>query len=79
MSCEYCGNGDAIFKIGVISRASWGWGGDTKITIDQADEHKNVIFIDRGYMRSVAKDDCDCMDHGEKVKINYCPFCGDTL
>ena len=34
------------------------------------------IFIDRGYLRFVDVDDCQCMDHGKSIKISYCPFCG---
>lgn len=79
MSCEYCEKEKDIFEIDITDRTSWGWGGDIKISILEAHEYKHVIFIDRGYIRSVMKDDCQCMDHGEKVKINYCPFCGDKL
>jgi len=34
------------------------------------------VFIDRGYLRLVDVEDSQCLDHGEKVKINYCPICG---
>ena len=77
--CEYCEKEKDIFEIDIIDRTSWGLGGDTKISIDQADEYKHIIFIDRGYFRSVQKDDCQCMDHGEKLKISFCPFCGTKL
>jgi Zn-finger nucleic acid-binding protein len=38
------------------------------------------VFIDnRGYLRLVDLDDCSCLDHGEYIKINYCPMCGKKL
>ena len=37
------------------------------------------VFIDRGYLRLVDLEDYQCMDHGEKIKINYCPNCGENL
>jgi hypothetical protein len=37
------------------------------------------VIIDRGYLRLGYKDDMQCMDHGEKRKINYCPECGRKL
>lgn len=37
------------------------------------------IFIDRGHLRLADKEDCQCMDHGENIKINYCPMCGKKI
>jgi len=37
-----------------------------------------VIYDDRGYLR-LGYDDFNCLDHGEKYKINYCPMCGRKL
>jgi len=35
-----------------------------------------VVLDGRGYLRHVDVDDRSCFDHGEKVKIKFCPFCG---
>lgn len=35
-----------------------------------------AIIVDRGYLRLVNTDDYECIDHGEKIKINFCPMCG---
>ena len=34
------------------------------------------VIVDRGYLRMGDADDMQCMDHGEKIKINFCPMCG---
>ena len=36
------------------------------------------VFVDRGYLRYTT-DDYSCLDHGEKIKINFCPMCGRKL
>jgi hypothetical protein len=38
-----------------------------------------AIIVDRGYLRLVNTDDYECIDHGEKIKINFCPMCGKKL
>jgi hypothetical protein len=35
-----------------------------------------VVVDDRGYLRLVDVNDYSCLDHGENIKIKYCPFCG---
>ena len=37
------------------------------------------VFIDRGYLRFVDKDDCNCIESGLKIKINFCLWCGRRL
>ena len=34
------------------------------------------IIIDRGYLRLGFTEDMQCLDHGEKIKIKFCPMCG---
>lgn len=67
----------------IISRSNWGWGYDNliKLTLTEAEEDpvKLAVFIDRGHIRLVDIDDCNCMDAGEKIKIKFCPMCGETL
>jgi hypothetical protein len=36
------------------------------------------VFVDRGYLRLCTKDS-DCLDHGEKIAISFCPMCGRNL
>jgi hypothetical protein len=36
------------------------------------------VSIDRGYLRMVGEDN-SCIDHGERIKINFCPVCGEWL
>ena len=67
MSCKYCENEMPM----MFKNIAWtGFGGE----IQGYDEWQ--VFIDRGCLRLAAPEDCQCMDHGEKIKINYCPMCG---
>lgn len=43
------------------------------------DDIKWSVYIDRGYLRLADKEDGDCLDHGEKFKIIFCPICGRDL
>ena len=80
--CEYCDNDKTMMKKEIISRANWGWGydGTLKLTLQQAEESPVTlgVFIDRGHLRLTDLDDCNCMDSGEKIKINFCPMCGEN-
>ena len=40
---------------------------------------KEWVFIDRGYLRKADPTDSECLDHSEKIKINFCPICGKDL
>lgn len=37
------------------------------------------VIVDRGYLRLGYTNDMQCIDHGEKTKINFCPHCGRKL
>lgn len=40
---------------------------------------EHVVFEvrnDKGYIRFVDLDDCNCLDHGVYIEIQFCPFCG---
>ncbi len=77
--CEYCENEkDLIRETELISRQSWGWG-DVECSLDGVIEYELSLFIDRGYLRLVDPDDCQCIEGGQKIKVNYCPMCGDKI
>ncbi len=42
-------------------------------------EESYSVHIDRGYLRLSMDDDNQCLDHGEKIAINFCPVCGHWL
>ena len=42
-------------------------------------ENISVVYDDRGYLRLGYKYDMQCLDHGENIKINFCPMCGRKL
>ena len=37
------------------------------------------VFIDKGHLRLVDVDQTNCLDSGESIKINFCPFCGNKI
>lgn len=38
-----------------------------------------LVTIDRGHLRLVDKYETNCLDGGEKIKVNYCPICGEKI
>lgn len=38
-----------------------------------------IVFDPRGYIRLVDLNDYQCLEHGKKIKISYCPICGNKL
>ena len=78
--CKFCEKEISLLETERISASNWGWGYDNviKLTLTEAEEDqiKEAVFVDRGYLRLVSVDDCQCMDAGLKIKINFCPMCG---
>ena len=76
--CIYCKDSLPMLKTSAISPTSWAWGG---IKISEADASSiNIgVKIDRGCLRLVDLDDCNCMDAGQNIEINFCPFCGSKI
>lgn len=81
--CNYCEKEHIMLEQKIINRSNWGWGydGNIKLTLIEAEEYpvRLSVFIDRGYLRLVNLDDCNCMDGGKKIKINFCPICGNRI
>lgn len=76
--CEYCQKEKVIIEKEFIDGWMIGWG-DCKITKENVEYSNHIIFIDRGFLRFALADDCQCMDHGQKIKIKFCPMCGVEL
>jgi hypothetical protein len=66
--CEYCDNSKMIISMNVPC-VCFG-----KVVDDDTVQ----VIVDRGYLR-LGYDDMECLDHGQKAKINYCPMCGEKL
>lgn len=79
--CKYCEKDETLIqKDEIISNMSFGWGvDDFKINRSQCSEYSLSVFVDRGNLRLVDAHDCGCLDHGQKIQINYCPMCGIKL
>ena len=70
MSCDYCQNGKKILNKEVPF---------APFTEEVIGYDDLICFIDRGYLRLVMEGSEQCLGHGEKVKIDYCPYCGEKL
>ncbi len=78
--CSYCEEERVILDKDVINPAMLQWCVPIKDASGLFDhEYVLSLFIDRGYLRLVDLEDSQCLDHGQKIKISYCPFCGDKL
>lgn len=78
MGCKYCDDSERMIQKEVQNTNILWWGIGQEITEEalQCCDYNLIVFIDRGYLRLANEDDCNCMDHGEKIKIEYCPMCG---
>lgn len=80
--CKYCSKEDVILRKDVPS-VPIDWSPDGIIRQKDVEEREVGILIDERigsyFLRLVYLDDCNCIDHGEKIEINYCPFCGKNL
>ena len=79
--CEKC-KGNVVPLIGVeVPDSINGW--DRELLFNDATYHQEFIAFENrnnfGYIRFVDMDDCGCLDHGEYVEVNYCPWCGREL
>ncbi len=81
--CKFCKDEETIFKREEISQASWGWGGEISIKESEKCTNDMALFIDKRsnitYLRYADSDDCNCLESGQKVEIQFCPFCGDKI
>ncbi len=78
--CDYCQKEQIIYEKKILDPWVIQWI-DSDVVSKKYLEDKDTfgLFIDRGYLRFVDLDDSQCLDHGFKIKINFCPFCGDGL
>ena len=77
--CEYCEKSKNMLDFVAIDSGMIQWCGEVKGSDIPNFEYKLGVFIDRGYLRLADVDDCNCVDHGEKIAINFCPMCGEPI
>ncbi len=65
--CNFCENNYPLFEKEFLNDFVFALGIETYEKND-ANYDNYIVFIDRGFLRFVLKDDCGCMDHGEKIK-----------
>jgi len=72
--CQYCTGDAIIFEVTSLDNYMLAYG--VSITSKSATYTTEGVFIDRGLLRLVDLGDCQCIEHGAQVEINFCPFCG---
>lgn len=80
--CTWCDDSNRLLFSECLNPLScaWGWDSSIKIARDEVDTYSMGVILDkRGYLRLVNLDDCECLDAGQKVKIKFCPFCGEKI
>ena len=69
-NCKYCNNEKILLSEDVPC-----------VVFDKIVEEDDtlIVIVDRGYLRIVYNNDYGCLDHGKRIKINYCPMCGSKV
>lgn len=85
MSCKYCDDSNHFLlggsEIGIRDLCILAGDNDIEMTGNEILKFEETfsVFIDRQHLRMTIDGDSNCMDHGEKIKINFCPVCGEWL
>ena len=80
--CDYCNNDsiEKLLKKPILE--DYYIGLDKKMLATELNYEPLYLLLDircnTGYLR-ITSDDYGCLDHGEKIKIKYCPMCGREL
>jgi hypothetical protein len=83
MACDYCQKEKTIFETEAMGlEGPWTFEPEKLASRKDYDAFtfRLGIWIDsRGYLRMADLDDCNCLDSGEKIKIAFCPMCGEKI
>lgn len=71
--CKYCENGEILIKKEILEGCYIGWSEE----LQAFDEIYKVII--KGDSLCLGREDEQCIEAFETVKINYCPVCGRKL
>lgn len=78
--CEFCGKEKTMMKKRVINPNQAAFCGDIKQEDILRFEYDVGVFLDqRGYLRLADLEDCNCIEAGERIKVNFCPVCGSQI
>ena len=78
--CEFCEKQKIMLKTECVNLSMIQWCGETKAKdLHILEDEIGVIIDTRGYLRLVYLHDYECLDHGEKIEINFWPICGENL
>lgn len=78
--CEYCEKDKPVFETqNMANDGPWMFDNEAKPTRTDYEKwlfRQGVVIDDRGYIRLVDLDDFQCLEAGQKIEIQFCPFCG---
>lgn len=75
--CKYCEQKETLLEKEMIADSIIGWDKEMKAT--ELTHYTMSVFMDRGYLRVMDKEDAQCIDGGLKIKLNFCLMCGEDL
>ena len=81
--CKHCEQGafNTLIEKHITEYATNIWGNFHKWD-EPIENDMSLVFEMRcgsGYLRLGDRSEMQCIDHGEKIKINFCPMCGRKL
>jgi len=80
--CRYCGGKLVeLIEADKLDESLFEWSGEATIRIYDR-ENNSVMFEVRngvGYIRLGDREDMNCIESGDKIKVNFCPMCGVKL
>ena len=77
MNCQYCDDSRHFLLTDEFIK-NIGFASEVKREDLHIFQDDYFVIIDRGYLR-LCTTDSDCLDHGEKIQISFCPICGRKL
>jgi len=80
--CECCrGELTELIKSDKVDELQFGWDSVASININNRQDNSVMMEVrgNCGYIRLGDREDMQCLDHGEYIKVNYCPICGSKI
>ena len=79
--CEYCNDSENFLLQDVFYEPDsyFDKNGNREYSSSEFHSVNIIVIIDRGYLRIVDEDETNDLHFGEKIKINYCPMCGEKI
>lgn len=77
--CDYCKNQKTMLKTEVVNPNMVRFCDIEPADIQDVAYTVGVFIDNRGFLRLVDLEDCSCIDGGQRIKIHFCPNCGEKI